>query len=251
MNQKKGSQLGLLLDLIFLASVIILALNHTKNLDPGDYIFLFVYENLIAILSFLIFLILFYPLNKFILNKHQIDFRNWFTKNLLFQNLKKVIGFLISLFIIFIVIIFFNQLCVELLVAFLKDNSYHFKSIQILGEGGMFFEKSVVSELENLFQKNYSLFFMLVGVKYFISQIIDFFTLKTTESNSYELFGTLPKIVSQIILAPILIFASCIFLVILSSLFGVQTWIIFVTLAIFRLLFWIITKKITEAYKKI
>lgn len=223
------------------------------NSDPGNVIFLFVFENLIMLLSFAVFYPLFNTWHSFYVRKESFSSSTFKPKfEFILVKFCTSLVYLAGIFgLSFVFILFLNQLTIELLVAYLKDNSYNFKSIEILAGGGMFFEKEVVGELKALFGQNYFLFFLIFGIKYFIELILNLFSSNDLKSNKSLTFNGFIPIASKIILGPISIFIACIILVILSAIFGSQIWIVFLTLALFRLLFLFLNSKLTHFYNSI
>lgn len=247
MNERLGNRINFGIDLISFLIVCFVLTNFSKA-DPGDAIFVFVFESTIMLLSFSVFYIIFNTAKLTYLKRNEsrkILLIQHFFKDL-FTSIVTIIGILIGSFL---VVLLLNQLTVELLVAFLKDNAFRFQSIEILNTSGVYLESETIARLENLFGKNYMICFWFIGIKYFVNLLINFFTKRSNSETGIFHFTGLIETMSQIIISPIAMLISCIILVILASIFGAQTWIIFVTLGVFRLIFMLFFAKLNPVLK--
>jgi uncharacterized membrane protein YecN with MAPEG domain len=230
-----GKKINFGIDITSFIIICSLLLNFGKA-DPGDIIFVFVYESTIMVLVFALFFILFHTFEsmKFDSNKHHNIIVRFFGCLTL-----STIMMLIALVASFIIILFLNQLTVEFLVGFLKNSDFHFKSIEILNSNGVYLTSETRSKMEILFGKSYNLFFWIIGVKYFVNLTVNYFSQAkdTIAKDGTATFSGLLETAIQIIISPIVMLITCIILVILAEIFGPQTWIVFVCLGIFRLLF--------------
>lgn len=152
--------------------------------------------------------------------------------------------------LLFLVIIFLNQLTVEFLCAYLQNSSFNFESLDILSQGGLYFEESVRHDLQDLFHLDYRIFFWIYALKHFMSITINFFAQADLKTNPFLIGQALYRIGTEAFLAPILILALCLILVILSEIFGPQLWIVFMILGIFRVLFVYFGNKFSIKVKK-
>lgn len=251
MSIKQAQRINLILDLAAFAALALFALNNSKQTDPGEIIFLFVFENLVMALAFALFFIVFNPWHNMYLKKHGLlkNPARPRQKNPLYKIIfLSLIGFAFVLIIGSVALIFLNQLTVELLLSFLKDNAYNFKSLEILA-GGMYFEGNVIRSLERLFGQSYLLFFWIMFFKHVLSLILSFFSNPKLKSNNFLTLAGTANIVSQMLMSPLSIFLACILLVALTSAYGAQTWIILVTLAVFRLLFLLLSTRTARFFK--
>ncbi|MGV3630740.1 MAG: hypothetical protein ACO1O6_06025 [Bacteroidota bacterium] len=245
LTEKQAKRTNWFLDLAAFTALTILAINNRGQVDPGEIIFLFVFENLVIALAFAVFYVCFNPWHNFYLKKHGMlknPARPRLKLPLYRTILYSLLGFGIVLCIGIIALIFFNQLTVELLLAFLKDNSYKFESLEILA-GGMYFEGAVVRSLQGLFGQSYLLFFWILLCKHLLAMILTFFSHPDLKSNTFLTLSGTVGIISQTLMSPVAIFLACVVLVGLTAIYGAQTWIILVTLAVFRLLFLLLSTK--------
>ncbi|MES2588404.1 MAG: hypothetical protein V4622_05435 [Bacteroidota bacterium] len=253
LTQKTGDRINFSLDILSFILVCAFLMDKGQS-DPGDVIFIFVYESFIMILGFTLFFVIFNTWHTFYVRRNKSgESTNYHIKiTEVFQVFSKSLIYLGILFAMsFLVIIFLNQLTVELLIAYLTDNAYHFKSIEILSQNAMYFENEIVSGLKELFGKSYSAFFWIIGIKYFIELCLDLFIHEELKTNKDLTMNGFKGIALKIILGPICMFIACIFLVILASIYGAQTWIVLLTLGIFRLLFLFLDSKLKSVIKSI
>lgn len=251
LNEQQAKRSNLALDLISFGSVCLLALNQRNEADPGEFIFLFVFENLLMVLAFTVFFLFFNPAHQYYLKKKGVipeKAGKTQSGSLFSLVIYTLTGFVILAFIVFIAIIFLNQLTVELLLAFLKDNAYRFESLEILS-AGMFFERPVLGAMQEFFGKNYLLFFWIFSLKHFISLVLHFFGHPDLKTKSFPALAGISTITAQILISPVSMLLACIMLVILSGIYGAQTWIILVTLAVFRLLFLLLSNRLAHFFK--
>lgn len=245
LSENNSKRINFGIDIISFIVVCAVLLNVGKSADPGDILFVFVYESTIMIVAFTIYFLIFNTWDFVKSNKNN----SWVSS--LFKGIYVSIYSVISTAVIsFLFILLLNQITIELLVGFLKENAFQFKSIDILSESGVYLETETMRKLELLFGKSYSLFFYILGIKYFANLLVNYFS-KPSVSKGILSFAGLYETASQIILSPIIMFITCIILVILAEIFGPQTWIVFVCLAIFRLLFMYTFSKFSNFLKTI
>jgi hypothetical protein len=203
------------------------------NSDPGDVLFLFIYESSIMLVSYAIFFLIF---NTWLQLK-QKAFQAKQIAAFIQSFLTSLFGLGGLLLVSFIGILFLNQLTLELLIGYLQDNEYEFKTIQVLSESGLYLESETRQAMEQVMGKKYSFFFYFIGFKYLIVLIVDFFSRTDLKTNSFASFSGLKETAIQIVISPISMFLACILLVILTAIWGTQYWIVFACLISFRLLF--------------
>lgn len=218
------------------------------NADPGDVVFIYVFENIIMIIAFIPFYLIFSTWHHFYLQKNNPDIIVGKKYKGFFGALEHTLLALIILIFVFaghlIVVFILDQISVELMVAYFTDNHYNYASINLLAQSGMFFETTVIEGMQSIMQINYLFIFLLIGARYFGELILDFFKSDYKNNESATLDGAW-SIGVHVIAGPLSIFLSMILLVILTSAAGNQTWITILTLVIFRLLFnWMSNKMI-------
>ena len=108
----------------------------------------------------------------------------------------------------------------------------------------MFFESSVISSMKEILNVNYGLIFLIIGLRYFSELVYDFFSNKNNSSTTLK---GVWSIATHVIVGPISILFAMILLVILTSSIGNQTWIPFVVLIFFRLIFNWMSNKIIRS----
>lgn len=234
--------LNWIIELIFI-SVISLVSFTGKGVDAGEFIFLFVFENTLILVSFLAFVIIVWPIQRFL--KGGVQLNQVVSFLLLF--LKSIGGILVYGFIALILVLFLNQLTVELLVGYMQHSSFQSESIRILSENGLYLEESVTAKLAMHFGKSYGLVFWVIFLRYFIQQVLDFFIQKRNWDVDFT-FNLLVPVSLKIILSPIFMFIACIILVVLHSFFGPQPVVLVVSLLTFRLLFNFVNQKLTTYF---
>lgn len=239
MTENVGKRINFGIDMISFIAITAILVNFGKA-DPGDVIFVFVYESTIMAMVFALFFIIFNTF-EYIKENKGISLLNRFFKGMYTSIFASFTVLLVASFFILLL----NQITIEFLVAFLKDNAYQFKSIEILSTSGIYLEGETIHKLEQLFGKSYALIFYIIGIKYFINLLINYVS-KSNKSKEIRKFAGLYETVSQIIISPIAMLLSCLILVILASIFGPQTWIVFVVLGIFRLLFMFFFSKLNS-----
>ncbi len=245
LSEINGKRINFGIDIISFIVVCAVLMNLGKSADPGDIIFVFVYESTIMALVFALFFLIFNTYEYIKKNKNSTILKSIF-KGLYISIFASFSMVLVASFFILLL----NQITVELLVGFLKENAFQFKSIEVLSTSGVYLEAETMNRLELLFGKSYSLFFYIIGIKYFVNLLVNFFSQTKVSKGSISIVG-LYETVSQIILSPIVMFISCIILVILAEIFGPQTWIVFVCLGFFRLLFMYTFSKLSNFLKAI
>ncbi|MCE3297171.1 MAG: hypothetical protein K0R65_2885 [Crocinitomicaceae bacterium] len=239
LTEKQAKRTNLILDLAVFTALALFAMNTSMQADPGEIIFLFVFENLVMALAFAVFFIIFSPWHNSYLKKHRL-LKNPARPRIRIPLFKAILYALLGFGIVFcismVVLIFLNQMAVELMISFLKDNAYNFKSIEILS-GGMFFDGSIIRSLQRLFGQSYVVFFWVLLFKHLLSNILVFVSHPDLKSNNFLTLAGTRAVISQTIMSPVAVFLACLLLVALSALYGAQTWIILVTLGAFRLIF--------------
>jgi hypothetical protein len=245
LSETNGKRINFGIDVVSFIVVCAVLMNVGKSADPGDIIFVFVYESTIMALVFALFFLIFNTYEYIKKNQNNSILKNIF-KCLYISIFASFAMVLVASFFILLL----NQITVELLVGFLKENAFQFKSIEILSTSGVYLEAETMNRLELLFGKSYSLFFYLLGIKYFINLLVNYFS-SSAKNNDLKTFAGMYETISQIIISPIVMFIACIILVILAEIFGPQTWIVFVCLAIFRLLFMYTFSKLSNFIKTI
>jgi uncharacterized membrane protein YecN with MAPEG domain len=244
LSESNGRRINIGIDITSFIAVCSVLMSIGKA-DPGDIIFVFVYESTIMVIVFLLFFILFNTFEFAKENKHLFILKSIFKGFSL-----SLIAACSMLLVSFFFILLLNQITVELLVGFLKENEFQFKSIEVLSSSGVYLESETMLRLEALFGKSYSMVFYILGIKYFANLLVNYFSTKKTSKSTFAFVG-LYETASQIIISPIVMFISCVILVILAEIFGPQTWIVFLCLAIFRLLFLYSFSKISKLLKSI
>ncbi|TNE53814.1 MAG: hypothetical protein EP338_09805 [Bacteroidetes bacterium] len=217
-----------------------LASNLNHRVDPGDFIFLFVFENLIFFLVFFLFYLTFGAGYNYVLNYRK---KGW--KKFLKDYFNSLLGVLVLGLGGYVLVILMNQITVELLVAYLQDNHFQFQSIEILSAGGVFLEDEVVAGMQRLFGRSYQSFFWIMGINAFISMLL--FTLahpefgksqKAVMDNARDLF-------IKVLLSPALMLICCMLIPLLALIFGAQLWLLILILGLFRLLYLWASKKLS------
>lgn len=238
--KKAKNRLVILFDLIVFTVVVALLFKYS-DANPGDWVFLFVFENVIMMFSFAIFFLIFSPVTTLLRQKHfgvKLGEKNHLSVKGFF-NLLGVSVLFLALYLAgyALVIVILDQIMVELVVGFFSDNDYTFESLKILGEGGVFFEAPVVDQMQELIGINLNWLFVILGARYFIEMTIDLFReRKFLEEEESELMGVF-KIIGHAVLGPISLFIAFVPMVILTAIYGPQPWIVILTLILFRLLF--------------
>ena len=210
--------------------------------DPGDVVFLFVFENVIMMLAFAVFFIIFSPVTTLLREKHKSMLENSekfrFGIGKFFSNMGVSLIYLVVYLAFYAIgIIILDQIMVEFMVGYFDDNNYTFESLKILGKGGVFIEASVTEPMQQLIGLNVGVVVLILGGRYLIELIYNLFHNKLyLKDESAEMNGVL-KIAAHAILGPVTLLISLIGMVILTAIFGQQTWIVIVMLIVFRLLF--------------
>ena len=98
--------------------------------------------------------------------------------------------------------------------------------------------------MKEILNVNYGLIFLIIGLRYFSELVYDLFSNK---NNSSATLKGVWSIATHAIVGPISILFAMILLVILTSSIGNQTWIPFVVLIFFRLIFNWMSNKIIRS----
>lgn len=244
-SNRLGSILNNVNDVVVFAAMMIYFLN-SKVADPGDYVFLIVYENTMMLISFAIFFLVSHSFfNKSYSNFGRVYLKKDFNSIIkgFTTSIVAIVTFVVSAGIIILIL---NQLTIELLVAYLKDNGYKYQSIFVLDSHGLFLKSETLAAMKELFGKNYTFFFWAMGIQFFISYFIHFFTLAKNSKKEEDIDPAFWDVAIQILLSPICIFIVCIVLVILSSIFGTQFWIVSTTLILYKIIFTLTKNKLSK-----
>lgn len=222
--------------------------------DPGDVVFIYVFENIIMIVAFVPFYLIFSTWHHFYLQKNNPDIiigKKYKGFSGAMEHALLALIILVFVFAGYVLVVFIlDQISVELMVAYFKDNNYNYASIDLLAQSGMFFESSVISGMQSIMQLNYGFIFLLIGLRYFVELIHDFFKSDYQNDESAALNGAW-SIGAHVIAGPLSILLAMILLAALSSALGNQTWITIATLIFFRLIFnWMSNKMIRAITEK-
>lgn len=253
-NQKKRSRWwNTSIDWISFALICALMI-YGGNADPGDVVFIYVFENIIMIIAFVPFYLVFSTWHHFYLQKNNpaiIIGKKY--KGFMGAMEHALLALIILVFVFagYVLVVFIlDQISVELMVAYFQNNQYNYSSIELLARSGMFFEPSVINGMQSIMQINYGLIFLLIGLRYFGELILDFFKSDYKTNESAALDGAW-SIGVHVVAGPVSIFLAMIILASLSAAFGNQTWITISTLVFFRLLFnWMSNKMIRAITEK-
>ena len=247
-SKKAAKTINLSLEIISFMVICVLLLNK-GGADPGDFIFLFVFENLVLFISFGVYFVMFNPWHSSYIRKIRGEQQSF--KKSISDFFSILIGAGIAWTIAFFVLVFLDQLTVELLISYLGDNAFNFKSLDILARGGMFFEDSVIQEMGDLFQANYKLFFWIYGFKYFINLVVNLMAEQNLKTDENLTINGIFSIAVTAIIGPVFMFLVCVILVLLAAIFGPQTWIIWFTLITFKLGTYYVMRKFSGIVKSI
>jgi len=141
----------------------------------------------------------------------------------------------IGFVIFFFALLFINQLTIELLIAYLKNNEYFFKSIELLANNEIFLEQ--IDDFEQIFGMKFFVIFLIMAIRYFLMLCVQlFFNPQFKTHTSVSMLG-LYKLVSNLFMAPISMFIAMVCLVVLTTIIGKATWIVLLSLGIFKFLF--------------
>jgi len=221
--------------------LVIALLIFTGDADPGDVVFVFVFENIIMIVAFIPFYLIFYSWHNLYLQKHQPEKNSGRVYKGISGALELSVLAAIALIFIFggylLVVFLLDQISVELMVAFFQGNNYHFETIDLLAQSGMFFEPSVISGMKEILNINYGLIFLILGLRYFGELVYDLFANSNYKNNKSATLNGAWSIATHAIVGPVSILIAMILLVVLTSSVGNQAWIPFAVLIFFRLIF--------------
>ncbi|MBI2257851.1 MAG: hypothetical protein HYU67_03020 [Flavobacteriia bacterium] len=231
---------------------LLLIMQNFKSADPGEFIFLFAYESQFILISFFIVLFVLLPIQKSILKKkgNLVSSHNIIPNN---EELKKhlfyFIGFIALFFVLYLIFLFLNQLSIEMIISYTKDNGYIFNSLEILNQNTVFVELSdQLGDYLNLNINYLVAFFVLKHIVLFLIQILFNPYFKKDASMLYKQFYTVG---TSAILSPLSMFFAMLFLVICSSIFGAQKWIPLLSIVVFQLIFRFSTNRISSLLKGI
>lgn len=227
-----------------------------SNTDPGDIIFLYVFENVYMIVGLIFFVLTVLPFFRLIRVKHlrlsgktlsendKSSFLNFYGYLLLFSAVILVVGGLI--------VVLLDQIAIEFLVEYLGDNGYSFQSIEILSKDYLFFEKEVFEPMSRLLNLDYGLLLLIIGGRYFLELVLNYASNKNflkVESMTL-IYNGIGNILAHVLIGPILVLICMIVLVIFTAIFGTQEWIVIAAVISFRLLsnalYWAFSSNITE-----
>ena len=226
------------MDWLSLLLVCFILSNFGKT-DPGEFIFLLAYENLLMLFVFCLFGIIAYPLHKKFLNNKLPELESPKLKGSDFFAI--LIGLSIFFVFGFFILLFLNQLTIELIIAYLGDNGYHFASMDVLNSNKVFWE--LREDFEMIFHKNFSTIILFFGGRYLLLLLLNLIFHPNFKSNANLSILGIYRLISNAILAPISMFIAMILLVILTAIFGNVAWIVLFCLAFFKLIYSILSSK--------
>lgn len=231
--------------------LVVALLIYNGNADPGDVVFVFVFENIIMIAAFVPFYLIFYSWHNLYLQKNHPEKNSGRIYKGISGALELSVLALIALIFIFggylLVVFLLDQISVELIVAFFQGNNYQFATIDLLAQSGMFFESNVVSGMQEILNVNYGLIFLIIGLRYFGELVYDLFANDNYKNNKSATLNGAWSIAVHAIVGPISILIAMILLAILTSAIGNQSWIPFAVLIFFRLIFNWMSNKIIRS----
>lgn len=250
-NQKKKSR-WVNSGIDWISFVLVCALMiFTGGTDPGDVVFIFVFENILMIAAFVPFYIIFSTWHHFYLQKHNPAIIVGKKYQGIGGAMELMLLSLIILIFVFaghlLVVFILDQISVELMVAFFSGANYSYATIELLSHSGVFIESSVRSGLQEIVQVNYGLIFLIIWLRYFGELTLDFFKGNYQTNESAALNGAW-SIGIHALAGPLSIFIAMVVLVSLTAALGNQTWIPLLVLFLFRLLFNWMSNKMIRAW---
>ncbi len=237
-NNKLTKKVGFsLFDLFFFAGFVYYLIFHV-NLDPGDVVIIYVFENIFMLAGYVCFSFIFMPWAKTYYKKRVSKVERFqeksFFKTYLSELVTNTMLICVGLVIGAIFIVLFDQILIEFAVGYFTDNGFVFKSLQILGQEGLFFQPTIINPLMEHLQIDLVVLFLIIGTRYFIEFTIDLFAGQKHKTLSGGFKGMF-AVASHVLFGPIVMLFCMLLLVLLSSIWGPQSWMVALILILFRL----------------